>query len=153
IATLGADAGYCVSVLRVVAADPASAPLRRAADPLRLAAAVRQAGGVTAEALWQFPLPPHLNYADKQSLLEYWNRSHAGRADREMLRQLVLALRIWRPDIVVTGKKGDAALSSMVCEALEEAVKQAADAKTFPEQIEALGLSAWQVKKLYATAE
>src|SRR5262249_41911804 len=59
IAVLGAAAGYCVAAWRVVAADPATAPLRRAGESLRLAAAVRQAGGVTAEALWQFPVPPH----------------------------------------------------------------------------------------------
>src|SRR5262245_13069145 len=156
IAALGADAGYCVAALRVVAADPATAPLRRAGEPLRLAAAVRQAGGVTAESLWQFPLPPHLNFADKQSLLDHWNRGHAGHADRELLRQLVLALRIWRPDVAVTdataGKTSHSA-GALIAEALQEAVKQAADAKAFPEQIESLGLSAWQVKKLYADGE
>lgn len=156
IAALGADAGYCVAALRVVAADPAAAPLRRAGEPLRLAAAVRQAGGVTAESLWQFPLPPHLNYAGKQALLDHWNRAHAGHADRELLRQLVLALRVWRPDVVVTdatdGKASHPA-GALIAEALQEAVKQAADAKAFPEQIEALGLSAWQVKKLYAAGE
>src|SRR5262249_3260060 len=45
IASVGADGGHCASVMRVVAGDPGTAPLIRANDPLRLAAAVRRAGG------------------------------------------------------------------------------------------------------------
>ncbi len=153
IASLGADSGHCAVTLRVMATDPATAPLTRANDPLRLAAATRKAGGVTADSLWHFPLPTHLHSANKETLLGHWNQTHANRADRELIRQLVLALRIWRPDVVVTDA-ADGKLShpagSLVGEAMQEALKQAADAQAFPEQIEALGLKAWQVKKLYA---
>lgn len=156
IAALGADGGYLATALRVVAHDPGTAHPDRAADPLRLTAATRMAGGVMAESLWHFPLPPHLRHADKQALLAHWNLGHANRADREMLRQLVLALRIWRPEVVVTdatdGKHSHPA-GSLVTEALQEAVKQAADATVFPEQIEMLGLAAWQVKKLYVPGD
>lgn len=156
IAALGAQQGYVTSALRVVAADPASAPPRRAADDLRLAAAARLAGGATAESLWHFPHPPHLAFADKHALLEHWNRGHGNRADREVLRQLVLALRIWRPDCVITDAldgKSSHPPGTLVAEALVEAVKQAGDAKTFPEQLDTLGLHAWQVKRLFAPGE
>ena len=152
IASVGADGGHCALALRVIASDPATAALGRANDSLRLAAAVRRAGGVTAESLWHLPLPSHLQSADKEALLAHWNEAHAGRSDRELVRQLVLALRIWRPDVVVTdaslGKQSHAA-GMLIAEAVQEAVKQAADAQAFAEQIESLGLKAWQAKKLY----
>ena len=156
IASIGADAGFCCAALRVVAADPATAPLQRSCDALRLADAVRHAGGVTGESLWQFPLPTHLHAADKDAIIAHWNQGHANRASRELIRQLVLALRMWRPDVVVTdaadGKLHSAA-NGLVAEAVLEAVKQASDAQSFPEQIDSLGLEAWQVKKLYAPGD
>ncbi|MCI0685432.1 MAG: YCF48-related protein [Gemmataceae bacterium] len=156
IAALGGDGGYLAAALRVVAHDPATAPLERAGAPLRLAAATRLAGGVTAESLWHFTLPPHLRQAGKPAVLAHWHLGHGNRADRELLRQLVLALRIWRPEVVITdaieGKHSHAA-GALIAEALHEAVKQAADASAFPEQIETLGLATWHVKKLYAQGD
>ncbi len=55
--------------------------------------------------------------------------------------QFVLALRTLRPEVVVA----DASNSAII-----EAVKQAADAKSFPDQIDKLGLTSHEVKKVYA---
>jgi len=147
IAVVGGDDGYLTAVLNVASVDPATAPLRRAADPSRLAVAVREAGGTAGEALWQFPLPQYLETASKEAILQHWNTLHRGRGDRELLRQLVLAIRIWRPEVVVADGPMHSA-GALVTEAVQEAIRQAADARAFPEQIEALGLSAWQAKKL-----
>src|SRR5262249_11790615 len=102
VALLGGQEGYLLAGLRVVASDPASATLARAGEGQRFAAAMRQAGGAAGETLWQFPLPEHASLADKEELLKVWNQLHAGRADQQLLRQLVLALRMWRPDVVIT---------------------------------------------------
>jgi photosystem II stability/assembly factor-like uncharacterized protein len=150
LAMLGADEGYLLAGLRVVAPDPASSAFARAADPSRFAAAWRRAGGAAGEMLWQFPLPQHLAGADAKELLQHWAQSHGDQAARELLRQLVLTLRIWRPEVLVTNHTGAKSPGNVVVgEALLEAVKQAADAKAFPEQLEQLGLEAWRVKKLY----
>ncbi|MCI0642152.1 MAG: YCF48-related protein [Gemmataceae bacterium] len=150
LAHLGANEGYLVTTLRLSAPDPASAALPRAAEPQRLAAATRLAGGAGAELLWQFPLPMHLAQAEPKQLLEYWDQMHAQQAGKEVLRQLVLGLRIWRPEVVVAGQPSSANPgSALLIEALSEAVKLAGDAKSFPEQVEQLGLSPWRVKKLY----
>jgi photosystem II stability/assembly factor-like uncharacterized protein len=151
LARLGAADGYLSSALCVVAADPASAAPVCAVDSLRYAAAARMAGALTGESLWAFALPQVLDAATREQVLDYWNRRHAQQAPRELLRQLVLALRIWRPAVVI----GDhpqckIACSSLVAEALDEAVKQAADPNAFPEQLSQLGLEAWQAAKLYA---
>jgi hypothetical protein len=139
--------------VRVLGVDPASAAPGRATEGPRLAAAVRQAGGAAGEMLWQFPVPQHLARADQAELMAFWNGLHSDRAAEQILRQLVLTLRIWRPDVVVTdhpdarttGQPGDA----LVAEAIHAAFARAADPHAFPEQIAQLGLEAWQVRKSY----
>jgi photosystem II stability/assembly factor-like uncharacterized protein len=154
LARLGAADGYLTHALRVVAPDPASAAPHRAIERLRYAAAARLAGAVSAETLWAFSLPQHFRAVGRDQVVEYWNRRHAQQAPQELLRQLVLALRTWRPSVVV----GDHpqcknAASSLVAEAVQEAVRQANDPKAFPEQIEQLGLATWQAGKVYALCE
>jgi photosystem II stability/assembly factor-like uncharacterized protein len=154
LARLGAADGYLSTALRVVAPDPASAALPCAVESLRYTAAARQAGAMAAETLWSFSLPQHLGGASREQVLDYWNRRHAQQAPQELLRQLVLALRTWRPAVVLGDHPEDkVAASSLVAEALQEAVRQAADPKAFPEQLERLGLSAWQTGKVYALCE
>ncbi|HEV3445057.1 MAG TPA: YCF48-related protein [Gemmataceae bacterium] len=153
VAMVGGDDGYLAAGLRVVSSDPASASPNRAAESMRLSAAMRMAGGAAGEMLWQFPMPQHLARADKKELVQAWNPLHADRAAEEMLRQLVLAIRIWRPDVVVTDHP-DAEVSgwpadALVCEALHAAFAGARDPKVFPEQLTSLGLEPWEVKKLY----
>src|SRR5260370_541739 len=154
LARLGAADGYLTHALRVVAADPASAAPQRAAESMRYAAAARLSGAQSGETLWAFALPQHLAATSREQVLETWNRRHAQQAPQELLRQLVLALRTWRPSVVIGDHpecKG--AASSLVAEALHEAVRQASDASAFPEQIEQLGLPTWQTAKDYALSE
>jgi photosystem II stability/assembly factor-like uncharacterized protein len=155
VALLGGEEGYLTAGLRVIGPDPASATWPKAVDGLRFAAALRQAGGAAGELLWQFPLPEHADRAGKAGLLAWWNQSrlHAGRADQQLLRQLVLALRMWRPDVIITdnpdAQASGSAAQAVVAEALHEAFRLAADPKAFPEQIECLGLETWKVSKMY----
>ncbi len=153
IALVGGDDGYLTTALQFSAIDPTAAPLASASEAQRLAAAVRQAGGAAAEVLWQFPLPRHADRADKHQLLAAWNKRHGGDAAEQMLRQLVLAIRMWQPEVVLSDDAtdgGDSALESLTADATREAFQRAADPKAFPEQIEQLGLKPWTVKKLYA---
>jgi photosystem II stability/assembly factor-like uncharacterized protein len=154
LALVGAAKGYLATVLRAVTADPASSAHATATDRMRHAAAARLGGALTGESLWAFALPQHLEGATREQVLAYWNHRHASDAPQELLRQLVLALRIWRPNVVL----GDHpqckdACSSLVAEALQEAVRQAADPKIFPEQLEQLGLRAWQAGSVYALSD
>ncbi len=150
LALLGAEEGYLAAALRVLAPEPASAAPTRASEPQRYAAAVRSAGGLTGEGLWAFPLPQYLEHADRKQVLAYWDNHHAGHAERELVRQLVLALRIWRPSVVL-GDHPDSkdAPVGLVAEAVQEAVRQAGDPQAFPEQLAQLGLEPWQVSKSY----
>ena len=153
IARLGGEDGYLVSALWVTASDPASASFRQAAESQRWSAAVRLAGGAAGETLWQFPLPQHLVRASGNDLLKSWDRLHDGKAAEELLRQLVLAIRIWRPSVIVTDHPDSAVTGcpseAVVAEAVHQAFQRAADPKAFPEQIEKLALEPWQPARLY----
>jgi photosystem II stability/assembly factor-like uncharacterized protein len=153
VAVLGAEESYLATGVRVFAADPASAAPERASEEQRFAAALRQSGGAAGEVLWQFPLPLHLASADKSDLMRYWDRLHADRAAEELVRQLVLVLRIWRPAVVLTDHPDPRATEfpgeSLVAEALHEAFARAADPRAFPEQLKQLGLQPWEVAKVY----
>jgi photosystem II stability/assembly factor-like uncharacterized protein/tetratricopeptide (TPR) repeat protein len=158
IARLGGAEGYLTAALRVTSPSPKSAPIIRASDPQRLEAALRQAGGAAADSLWQFPLPAHLETVDRKELLNAWNEAFEQESGPQMLRQLVLALRMWQPDVIVTdGPNQDlfygepyGPVEGIVAETLKEAFKRAADPKEFPEQIDPLGLKPWKATKLYA---
>lgn len=156
LAHLGVEEGCLVTALRFQSADPASAAPRQALAGVRHEAATRRAGGLVGESLWHFSLPLHLEAGDREQVLAYWNERFAGKAADEILRQLVLALRIWRPDVVVA-PQGDATLSgpaaAILAEALEEAVKRAQDPLAFPEHIKELGLPAWKVTRLFVECD
>jgi tetratricopeptide (TPR) repeat protein len=66
---------------------------------------------------------------------------------------MVLALRVWRPEVVVTdcpSARGDVLpADALVAEAVKEAFARAADPQAFPEHREKLGLEPWQASKLY----
>jgi photosystem II stability/assembly factor-like uncharacterized protein len=153
LAQLGAEQGYLTAAVRLAGPDWKTEAPSEASQPLRFAAADRLAGGAAAETLWQFPLPQHLANADKKQVLDHWDRLHGERAAREILRQLVLAIRMWRPDVIVTDHPDfhvtTNGAGALLAEALNEAFVQAADPKAFPEQIEQLGLQTWKVSKVY----
>src|SRR5262249_17244287 len=93
LAALGLEGGLLTACLRVTPPDPRPAAPPRASDPQRLAAAARLAGGAAGEQLWQFPAPRHLPAGDKRALLQFWGKLHGEGAERQLVRQLVLALR------------------------------------------------------------
>jgi photosystem II stability/assembly factor-like uncharacterized protein len=145
LARLGAEDGYLVAALRVTGADWLSASPARSGEGSRFAEAVRQAGGAAAESLWQFPVGSHLASADRERLLQAWDRLHGDRAADQLLRQIVLAIRIWQPDVVLTDcpdkEAMDSAADALVADAVREAFRRAGDPKAFPEQMEVLGVT------------
>ncbi len=153
VALVGGQEGYLTAALRVTGPDPASAALARSADGPRFAAAVRRAGGAAAETLWQFPVASHLTGVGRDDLLPAWNQLHDGKAPEQMLRQAVLALRVWRPDVVVTDAADAAGADGLVSEVVKQAFQDAADPKMFPEQMSVLGLEPWKAGKLYGRCD
>lgn len=152
IARVGAVDAYLTTVIQAIAPDPASASEKDAGQASRLARAVRMAGGAAGEMLWQFPKPKHVRVNDANDLEKLWDGMHLrlGKGAEQMTRQLTLALRIWRPEVVVvSGKAKEDPASKMVVDAIQKAFQSAGDEKAYPEQIQRLALSTWKPLKLY----
>jgi photosystem II stability/assembly factor-like uncharacterized protein len=165
VAALGGEEGYLATALAVTCADPATLTRRydsdaeriaaamKAADPQRamdgerLAAAMRWSGGAAGDMLWHFPVAGFQQAADAQAIVEAWTERHDEKAAVAMLRQLVLAIRIWRPDAIVTDSPTDD-LARTVNLVLRRAFEVAADPEVFSEQIRDLGLEPWAGRKL-----
>jgi photosystem II stability/assembly factor-like uncharacterized protein len=139
IALLGAKDGYFCQVLSVTGSEQAE----------KLHAAVRLCGGAGAETCSMFPNPRHLQGLSGKEILAYWDSLHAGKAREQLLCQLVLAIRKWQPEVIITGKHPLTELDKLVSHAAEEAYKLAANPKSFPEQLDHLGLRIHTTKKLY----
>ncbi|MBX9622777.1 MAG: hypothetical protein K2X82_03090 [Gemmataceae bacterium] len=152
LALLGHADGYLCAAVGVTAADPATADPKRANDPARLRQAARLAGGVAAESVWCFPVPAHADGLPPRELLALWDGAHGGKANEQLLRQAVLAIRVWQPEVIVTDVAAADAKGAdvLVLHAAKEAFTRAADPAAFPEQMTDLGLKPWAAKKLYA---
>jgi photosystem II stability/assembly factor-like uncharacterized protein len=153
VAVLGGQDGYLSTAVQVTGPDPNSVSLDQAGYALRLAAAARNAGGAAGEMFWQFPLPQHLARADKHEILQEWDHLHSGRSSEALLRHLVLTLRMWRPDVIITDFPDDKSNAwtsdSLIVQSVRDAFNKAADDKAFSDQL-SLGLKPWSVSKLYA---
>lgn len=151
VGLLGGADGYLCAAVGVASADTTADP-KRANDPARVRQAVRQAGGLSAESVWCFPVPAHADGLPPRDLLALWDTLHGGKANEQLLRQAVLAIRVWQPEVIVTdvvvvdAKGADV----LVLHAAKEAFTRAADPAAFPEQLTDLGLKPWAAKKLYA---
>jgi photosystem II stability/assembly factor-like uncharacterized protein len=149
---LGAELGYLTADLAMIGSphEPGSSVGVGAA--MRLGDAVRVAGGTLAESDWRFPALA--NVTSLSHVLTEWNRQHEGHALKDLERRLVVAIRTWRPDVVL-GESPDPAdaadpSSALVSQALERGFQSAADARAFPELIASAQLTPWHATKLFA---
>jgi len=150
VAVLGGDEGYLTVGLRVVAPERQRAGETEAA----FAQGVRLAGGAGGEALWQFPLPKHLEHATASDLARFWGDSmDEARGYEEMIRQVVLAIRMWRPDVVIVPhpdpRSAEGQTGAFIALAAGKAFDLAGKADAFPEQLAKLDLQPWTPTKLY----
>jgi photosystem II stability/assembly factor-like uncharacterized protein len=141
-ALLGNSDGYLVHSVAVASTDDS---LRQA---MRIATATRKAGGASNDSFCGFLLPDNLPLIDGDQLLKHWYALHGPHATEILTRKLVMQLRTWQPEVVICDFAGGPA-ETLVVEAVQAAVKQAADPAAFPEQIQVGRLAPWQVKKLF----
>jgi photosystem II stability/assembly factor-like uncharacterized protein len=153
VARYGADEGYRVVALTVTARDARFEPPGATNGPRRFHEAIRSVGGTLAESSGRFPLPPGADEQSARSILDTWNVLHENRADEELVRELVLAIRIWRPFVaVIPGPEpalAESAVTTVVGKAARRAFDLAADPVAYPEQIQQLHLRPHAVSKLY----
>jgi photosystem II stability/assembly factor-like uncharacterized protein len=150
IARQAGELGYRCLVILPARHDVGPDSHDSSAEDQQLAEAVAIAGGAGAAIEWRFPiaLPGLDNNAER--LWDEWQRTTEGRLREVLLGKLVCRLRTWRPSVVVINAASqDDATSQLLNDALEEAIKQAADPTRFVEHRQLAGLDPWQVEKVY----
>jgi len=152
VSTLGYGEGYLCTAVGLMSADPVTSDPATTMHGARLCYGMRLAGGAAADVGWAFPVAAHAVGLPPRELLASWDRAHDGKAAEQLLRQAVLAIRIWQPEVIVAESvdESECAGAVLALHAAKEAFKQAADPQCFPEQLATLGLKPWSAKKVYA---
>jgi photosystem II stability/assembly factor-like uncharacterized protein len=149
---LGAEQGYLSADLAMVTVRQEWDNFTRSNLESRLSDAVNIAGGTRAEAEWRFPHSPVAQSLSQ--VLDDWNQRGEGKALEELERRLVVAIRTWRPEVIVADSSDPAEAqdpaAALVSQALARAFESAANAASFPELVDSARLEPWTVKKLYA---
>ncbi len=101
VALLGHGEGYLCASMAFMSADPATADPKRSGDAARLRQAMRLSGGTSGDVGWAFPIAAHAGGLPPRDLLSSWDRMHGGKAAEHLLRQAVLAIRMWQPEVIV----------------------------------------------------
>ena len=154
VALLGGEEGYLTASVQFNSPSAEANPAH-AVDPDRLTSVLRRLGGAACETSWQFPIAAAQVSSTPEDLLQSWDTRLGERASTAILRQLVLALRIWRPEVVITDAavRGANGPERLVIEGLHKAFKLAEDREAFPEQIHVLHLEPWAAKKLFVIVD
>lgn len=144
------DQGYRSLVVLPIRRDLGSDGLPHQDLDLRLDESVISVNGSMGKQDWRFPvqIPELEQNADR--LIEEWNRHTEGRLASVTLSRFVAQLRTWRPDVLVIDQpRGKDAASTLVKDAMLQAVRYAADSTRYIEHREQAGLEPWKVKKVY----
>lgn len=153
----GGEEGYYTAAFAAVGPDLSENLPGLANRPARFSEAFRAAGGGIAETSWKFPLGTSHVHDPLEHTMSTWNRLYEGKAAEEMERDLVLAIRIWRPEVIVTddvqASADNPVTAAMVALGAKHAFQSAADPNAYPEQLQLLGLKPHAAKKLYGRAD
>jgi len=143
IGKLGAEEGYFTAVSLL---HPALPPV-----DARTREAMLTAGAVAADATWRFPLTDTAGRSPAE-LLEELNRASDGRAAERIQNYLVRELRMWRPEVVVAPgvtPPEQYPRHALAEKLITQAILAAADPNQHAVLSDELGLTPWQVKKIY----
>lgn len=158
LADCGAADGYIAAVNVLCNSTDANGEVASAGGNTRTHEALLNAGAATTATAWQFPLPSADLALTPEDLLEALNRENDGRALQQLENYLVRELRTYRPDVVVTQESGAAdrapanprlALTAIINQLVRKSVAAAADPSQHGELLTDVGLTPWQVKKVY----
>jgi photosystem II stability/assembly factor-like uncharacterized protein len=154
LTSLAADAGYHTVALRVLSED-SSSPDHTAHASERFHTVVRRLGGICGETLTGWQVPEVIETASAEKLAEILGNGNSARTLERLQQQLVLTLRIWRPDVVITDHpdvQGPGGVEgALVALAVSKAFRLAENVDVCREQITRWQLQPWSVGKLYSS--
>lgn len=150
------DEGYLGVVESLTRRDVEVSSAQSAGMERQLDAGVVAASGSYANTTWRFPLRQSGLQMSAESITHGWSLANGADGSKLLEEYLVLRLRQWRPDIVVTRaadpRRHDPA-AMLVSQAVLRAAEQAANPAAYANQIQVLGLKPWDVKKVCAVAD
>jgi photosystem II stability/assembly factor-like uncharacterized protein len=123
---------------------------RGATDSLR--GALSAVGGAAAERSWRFPVGPREAEQNAEGMVELWNELHDGAGLEELEAELARRIRTWRPEVIFTHAappRGDDPLAFVLNQVVLKAAESAANQQYRADEMNALRLSPWKVKKIY----
>ncbi|PQO47998.1 YCF48-related protein [Blastopirellula marina] len=148
---LSAADGYLTAVEIIGRPETSSAIELQYDDQIR--AACLQLGISEADFAATFPLPSDKLGLDGRKIVELWNQANDGAALKRAEERMVRQLRTWRPHVVLTeyaDPRGADATGYLINQIVLSAVEKAADSNAYPDQLDSLRLTPWQVKKVFA---
>ena len=150
-AKLSGNDGYLGVAHLVARRDTLGRPKQEANLPDRFHEAMAALGACRGQSNWQFPMPPAGLGWKPEQVIEAWDQANDGHSLERLQAALVMQIRAWRPDVVVTYSATPhhvQPLSHLLNQAVLSAVDRAADATWYPEQKLEAGLSTWRVRKV-----
>ena len=118
----------------------------------RTADALSALGISATSQAWAFPLRQAALQLTAGDVLAAWGDGDDDEGLRRVQAHLVLQIRMWRPDVVIThapAPRGDLPTNHLIHQLTMQAIDAAADPKCCPEQLELLQLAPWQVQKAF----
>lgn len=152
VARHGGEDGYHNVALAIGSADLKEDLPSLASRHARFTEGFRAAGGTATDRSSQFRTPSSLNHASSDAILAWWNQLHEGKASSELEREIVLAIRMWCPRVLVAGSDDErpgARSEEFVVTAAQAAFRAAADPTKYPEQIQFLKLKEFAPRSIY----
>ncbi len=150
LAKQAGDLGYRSLAFLPARHDIGSSGYQHKIDDINSHQAVLATGGAGASIDWQLPIvQPDIEH-NYQHLVADLQRRTEGQLPSVMLSKLVSVIRTWRPAVIVLNQPAeDDATTQLLNEAVQEAVRRAARADSFPEQNKLAGLRPWSVQRIW----
>lgn len=142
MAAVAGDQGYLS-----VGIQAAYHPGQWRSDRDQLRQAVRAVGGTSGEVLSSMPVADYQQHMSADKLMDLTEKQH-------LLEQLVLALRMWRPSVVICDSPEASSASGPTGAAVALTLRQACDlcskADIYPDHFTKLDLQPWQPSRLFS---
>lgn len=150
IAKFGGDQGFRSVSLVLSHAASSSQTSQSMSREHRIHEAVVAAGGSRAIAAWRLPITRPGIDRDMQSLTAEWQKFTDNRLVETVLANLVSSIRTWRPSIIVIDEaRPNNAIDRIIIDAVQRAIREAADPTRHLKQQELCGLNPWTTQKLF----
>lgn len=151
VARYGGEEGFRNVVFALAAPDMRSGTPGLSSRPLRVAESMRAVGGAYVDVSSRFPSSLDEATATSASVVASWQHRDSN-AQEAIVRELTMAIRLWRPAVIVAGS-GETPQASILSSIVESATRRAFDAAAradyCPEHVRHFGLNEHEAAKLY----